>query len=102
MHCPGQENLHTVERHTLLDFAVSATSHRGDSVLSQLARLHGLVVPGRALSGRGILAALAAQLKVRRRTEAILPGGCNIWLRLQTKCCTFVICCQNLKNNMAN
>ena len=56
-----------MERHTLLDFAVSATSHRGDSVLSQLARLHGLVVPGRALSGRGILAALAAQLKVRQR-----------------------------------
>ena len=35
-------------------------------------------------------------------TEAIFPGGRNIWLRLQTKCCTFVICCQNLKNNMAN
>ena len=30
------------------------------------------------------------------------PGGCNIWLRLQTKCCTFVLCCQNLKNNIAN
>ena len=60
-----QENRQTVERHTLEDFALSVTSHRAGSIMTQLRSLHSLVVPEAGLtSSTGILASLASRVKV--------------------------------------
>ena len=40
-----QKNKDSLERHTLEDFSLSATSHRPGSVKSDMALLHSLVVP---------------------------------------------------------
>jgi len=59
-----QENRQTVERHTLEDFALSVTSHRAGSIMTQLRSLHSLVVPEAGLtSSTGILASLASRVK---------------------------------------
>ena len=60
-----QENRQTVERHTLEEFALSVTSHRAGSIMTQLRSLHSLVVPEAGLaSNTGILASLASRVKV--------------------------------------
>ena len=54
-----------MERHTLEDFAISVTSHRAGSIMTQLRSLHSLVVPTAGLaSNTGILSSLAARVKV--------------------------------------
>ena len=59
-----QEQRDRVEPHTLLDFALSVSSHEQDSVHAQLSQLHDLVVPGAFRFSDGIFKTLATGLQV--------------------------------------
>jgi hypothetical protein len=57
-----------VERHTLEDFARSVVSHDGDSVKTNLQKLHFLIVPdpkgGGIIENKGIISLLATGIMV--------------------------------------
>ena len=59
-----QENMETVEQHTLEDFSSAISSHRPGSIRSNLNVLHDLVVPRHLSISSGLLSTLATQIKV--------------------------------------
>ena len=59
-----QENMETVEQHTLEDFSLAISSHRPGSIRSNLDILHDLVVPRHLSISSGLLSTLATQIKV--------------------------------------
>lgn len=59
-----QEHKDQIEKHTLEDFATSATSHAEGSIRTNLEELHSLVVPKGGVSGaRGVFDMLANGVK---------------------------------------
>ncbi len=71
-------NKDKVENHTLEDFAHSVISHDGDSVKSNLQKLHYLIVPdpkgGGIIEQKGIMALLATGIMVIYKTAVFLKG----------------------------
>ena len=61
-----QEHKEEIERHTLTDFAESATSHGDGSIRTGLEEMHALVVPDGGVlgGGRGVFEMLSEGLKV--------------------------------------
>ena len=64
--CYYQEHKEEIERHTLTDFAESATSHGDGSIRTGLEEMHALVVPADGVlgGGRGVFEMLSEGLKV--------------------------------------
>ena len=71
-----QEHKEEIERHTLTDFAESATSHGDGSIRTGLEEMHALVVPADGVlgGGRGVFEMLSEGLKVNGVSE-IAPLG---------------------------
>ena len=69
-----QEHKEEIERHTLTDFAESATSHGDGSIRTSLEEMHALVVPrgGVLGGGRGVFDMLAEGLRV---SESVCLSG---------------------------
>ena len=74
-----QEHKEEIERHTLTDFAESATSHGDGSIRTSLEEMHALVVPrgGVLGGGRGVFEMLSEGLRVSECVRDL--GGGIVW-----------------------